>query len=53
MVYPIVELNDADLLAKMRNFEDHFVERKVVKDERDVNPQYWEILKRVLPDLIR
>jgi hypothetical protein len=30
-----VELNDADLLARMRNFEDHLVERKVVKDERD------------------
>lgn len=30
-----VELNEADLLARMRNFEDHLVERKVVKDERD------------------
>lgn len=35
MVYPIVDLNEADLLAKMRNYEDHFVERKVVKDEKD------------------
>lgn len=31
----IVQLSDADLLARMRNFEDHFVERKVVRDERD------------------
>ena len=30
-----VELNEADLLARMRNFEDHIVERKVVKDEKD------------------
>jgi hypothetical protein len=30
-----VELNEADLFARMRNFEDHLVERKVVKDERD------------------
>jgi hypothetical protein len=30
-----VELDEADLLARMRNFEDHLVERKVVKDERD------------------
>ena len=30
-----VELNEADLLARMRNFEDHLVERKVVKDEKD------------------
>jgi predicted HTH transcriptional regulator len=31
----IVQLSDADLLARMRNFEDHFVERKTVKDEKD------------------
>jgi len=30
-----VELNEADLLARMRNFEDHLVERKTVKDEKD------------------
>src|SRR6202041_473226 len=30
-----VELNESDLLARMRNFEDHLVERKTVKDERD------------------
>ena len=31
----IVELNESELLARMRNFEDHLVERKTVKDERD------------------
>ncbi len=31
----IVELNEPELLARMRNFEDHLVERKTVKDERD------------------
>src|ERR1022692_844940 len=30
-----VDLNEADLLARMRNFEDHLVERKTVKDEKD------------------
>ena len=30
-----VELNESDLLARMRNFEDHLVERKTVKDEKD------------------
>src|SRR6266567_4909527 len=30
-----VELNEPDLLARMRNFEDHLVERKTVKDEKD------------------
>src|SRR5216683_5643764 len=30
-----VELTDTDLLARMRNFEDHLVERKTVKDEKD------------------
>ena len=30
-----VDLNDADLLLRMRNFEDHMVERKTVKDEKD------------------
>jgi hypothetical protein len=28
-----VELNESDLLSRMRNFEDHLVERKTVKDE--------------------
>jgi hypothetical protein len=31
----LVELNESDLLARMRNFEDHLVERKTVKDEKD------------------
>ncbi len=31
----IVELNEPELLARMRNFEDHLVERKTIKDERD------------------
>jgi len=30
-----VDLNEADLLARMRNFEDHLVERKTIRDERD------------------
>ena len=30
-----VALSDADLLARMKNFEDHLVERKTVKDEKD------------------
>ena len=31
----IVDLTDNDLLSKMRNFEDHFVERKVFSDQKD------------------
>jgi Putative DNA-binding domain len=31
----MVDLNEADLLARMKNFEDHFVERKVVSDAKD------------------
>jgi len=31
----IVDLNEDDLLSRMRNFEDHLVERKTVKDEKD------------------
>ena len=31
----MVNLNDADLLAVMKNFEDHLVERKTVKDHKD------------------
>jgi hypothetical protein len=30
-----VSLGDIDLIARMRNFEDHLVERKTVKDEKD------------------
>jgi len=30
-----LELNEADLLARMRNFEDHLVERKTISDQRD------------------
>jgi hypothetical protein len=30
-----VDLNESDLLLRMRNFEDHMVERKTVKDEKD------------------
>jgi hypothetical protein len=30
-----VSMSDPDLLARMRNFEDHLVERKTVKDEKD------------------
>jgi len=35
MTHLMVELNEADLLARMKNFEDHLVERKVVGDEKD------------------
>jgi hypothetical protein len=31
----VVELNESELLARMRNFEDHLVERKTIKDEKD------------------
>src|SRR5271157_3432778 len=30
-----VDLNESDLLLRMRNFEDHMVERKTVKDDKD------------------
>ncbi len=30
-----VSLSDADLLARLKNFEDHFVERKTAGDKRD------------------
>lgn len=30
-----VDLNDTDLLSRMLNFENHMVERKTVKDEKD------------------
>lgn len=30
-----VDLSEADLVARMRNFEDHLVERKTIKDEKD------------------
>jgi hypothetical protein len=35
MAHVTVDLSEADLLARMKNFEDHFVERKVVSDEKD------------------
>src|SRR5215467_1975593 len=35
MAHMLVDLSEADLLAKLKNFEDHFVERKVVKDDKD------------------
>jgi predicted HTH transcriptional regulator len=34
-VHLIVDLNEAELLARMKNFENHLAERKTVKDERD------------------
>ena len=30
-----VDLSEADLLARMKNFEDHLVERKTVRDDKD------------------
>src|SRR6266852_4138343 len=30
-----LELSDAQLLARMRRFEDHFVERKTANDKKD------------------
>jgi Putative DNA-binding domain len=30
-----LQMSDADLLARLRNFEDHFVERKTVSDSKD------------------
>jgi hypothetical protein len=35
MAHVIVDLSEADLLARMKNFEDQFVERKSSKDETD------------------
>jgi predicted HTH transcriptional regulator len=34
-MHMFVELSELELLARMRNFEDHLVERKTVKDEKD------------------
>lgn len=31
----VVQISDAELLARMRNFEDHLVERKTIKDQKD------------------
>jgi hypothetical protein len=31
----MIDLNESDLLARMRNFEDHLVERKVISDQKD------------------
>jgi predicted HTH transcriptional regulator len=30
-----MSLSDADFLARMKNFEDHLVERKTAKDDKD------------------
>jgi predicted HTH transcriptional regulator len=35
MAHVTVDLTEADLLARMKNFEDHLVERKTVRDEKD------------------
>ena len=35
MMQITMNLSDADLLARMHNFEDHLVERKVAKDDQD------------------
>jgi Putative DNA-binding domain len=35
MVHLTVDLNDAELLARMKNFEDHLVERKTISDQKD------------------
>jgi hypothetical protein len=35
MAHLTVDLSDAELLARMKNFEDHFVERKTVRDDKD------------------
>ena len=35
MTHVAVDLNEADLLARMRNFEDHLVDRKTAKDAKD------------------
>ncbi len=35
MTHVAVDLNEADLLARMRNFEDHLVGRKTAKDAKD------------------
>ncbi len=31
----LVELTESDLLSRMRNFEDNFVERKTARDRKD------------------
>ena len=30
-----IDLDEMNLLSRMRNFEDHLVERKTIKDEKD------------------
>ena len=35
MTHVTVDLNEADLLARMKNFEDHLVERKTISDQKD------------------
>ncbi|HEY4843590.1 MAG TPA: hypothetical protein VIH78_16595 [Terriglobales bacterium] len=34
MAHVTVDLTEADLPARMKNFEDHLVERKTVRDEK-------------------
>jgi len=34
-MHMVVDLNESDLLLRMRNFEDHMVERKTIKDDKD------------------
>jgi Putative DNA-binding domain len=31
----MIDLNEVDLVARMKNFEDHLVERKVISDQKD------------------
>src|SRR5712691_1218106 len=35
MAHVTVDLSDVDLLGRLKNFEDHLVERKTIKDEKD------------------
>jgi predicted HTH transcriptional regulator len=35
MAHVTIDLTEADLLARMKNFEDHLVERKTVRDDKD------------------
>jgi Putative DNA-binding domain len=35
MAHLTVDLSDAELLARMKNFEDHLVERKTISDQKD------------------
>ena len=35
-VHITIDLTEADLLARMKNLEDHLVERKVVSDDKEI-----------------